>query len=258
MATPSSPPWPKIHRFLSDVGEETTPHAFWDAVLKELRTLVPFEAAQVVFRNRENTNFHSMQSIFLSDRSVQRYPFFWNRLHSAFRKTRLPHDPIVFYTTSQPFVATEFGQTWVRPLGFEFSAGISIDDNRWGNPLQLILYRGRSKVGFTPTELRILHVLQPHLKNLHSLLCHAQAYSPVSEMEAKLLEFKDLTKREREIAMSLCSGNNTVETSTKLFISPATTYRHVSNIFVKLGVTNRQALVAKLLFLPPEDVHNSR
>ena len=250
------PPWRLIHTFLLQIGEQPGPEAFWDAALRELRTLVPFDSAHVVFR-KPGGLLAGMRSIDLPEPSVRSYPTFWNRLHAnAFHRTRLHHDPRVFFTTSRPFVATEFGQSWVRPLRFEFSAGISIDDPAEGRPLQLITYRTRSRIGFTPLELQILGLFQPLLKNLYSLQCRAQA--PRADIEAKVRDFPCLTKREKEIALSLCLGHSTQETSTRLFISPATTYRHVSNIFQKLGVSSRQSLVAKLLFLSPEDGHAPR
>ncbi len=192
--------------------------------------------------------FEGMRSRHLPEPFVRSYPAFWNQLHSTtFKDTRLSHDPRVFYTTDRPFLKTQFGRHWVRPLGFVFSAGLSIDQSDQGSPLQLILYRAKSRTGFTPTELRFLSVVQPHLQNLYSLFCRIQGKNVLTDAKSHLEEFTQLTKREKEVAALLCLGSNTLEASSRLFISPATTYRHISNMFEKLGVSSRPALVAKLM-----------
>lgn len=53
-----------------------------------------------------------------------------------------------------------------------------------------------------------------------------------------------LSCRERQIAGLLCRGYSTKAVASSLLISPATVYRHVSNIFETLGVHSRAELMA--------------
>ena len=56
-----------------------------------------------------------------------------------------------------------------------------------------------------------------------------------------------LTVREREILTLAAEGRNAPEIARLLFLSPATIKTHLSNIYDKLGVSDRAAAVAKAL-----------
>jgi DNA-binding NarL/FixJ family response regulator len=51
-----------------------------------------------------------------------------------------------------------------------------------------------------------------------------------------------LTAREREVARLAAEGAKNAEIARSLFLSPKTVERHLSNVFVKLGVRNRAEL----------------
>ncbi len=55
-----------------------------------------------------------------------------------------------------------------------------------------------------------------------------------------------LTPQELQIAMTLAEGHTTREAATKLFLSPKTVEYHLRNVYRKLGVRSRDALVAAL------------
>ncbi len=57
----------------------------------------------------------------------------------------------------------------------------------------------------------------------------------------------DLTGREREVWALVVEGLNNPDIAGRLFISRSTARAHVSNIFLKLGVTNRSEAVALAL-----------
>ncbi len=57
----------------------------------------------------------------------------------------------------------------------------------------------------------------------------------------------DLTNREREVLKLVVEGMNNPKIAKRLFISRSTARAHVSNIFSKLGVTNRSEAVALAL-----------
>ena len=54
-----------------------------------------------------------------------------------------------------------------------------------------------------------------------------------------------LTKRELEILLSLTKNSSNPEIAEKLFISPQTVKRHLTNIYRKLDVENRQQAITK-------------
>jgi DNA-binding CsgD family transcriptional regulator len=94
----------------------------------------------------------------------------------------------------------------------------------------------------------ILEVIQPHLSNfyaMHKLLATYDAQLPDAATLAS--EYKTLTRREAEIAALICRWFSTGMIALKFLISPATVYRHITNIFTKLEVFNRDELLEKLL-----------
>jgi DNA-binding CsgD family transcriptional regulator/GAF domain-containing protein len=76
-----------------------------------------------------------------------------------------------------------------------------------------------------------------------------------SEKESKEL-LECLTKREKEVLKQLIQGRSNREIANNLFISVHTVKNHISNIFQKLGVTDRSQLIAMVYKLNYENDHN--
>ncbi|MCR5205261.1 MAG: LuxR C-terminal-related transcriptional regulator [Lachnospiraceae bacterium] len=57
---------------------------------------------------------------------------------------------------------------------------------------------------------------------------------------------KSLTDREADVLREYLSGKNRTEISQTLFISESTVKNHISNIFSKLGVKNKNELLQML------------
>lgn len=75
------------------------------------------------------------------------------------------------------------------------------------------------------------------------------------EMERVLFKQKfALTPRETEIVGELLKGKTNREIAEALFISEMTVKKHMANIFAKVGVSNRQALIV-LLHHRSEELH---
>ncbi|MEO1513718.1 MAG: response regulator transcription factor [Bacteroidota bacterium] len=68
--------------------------------------------------------------------------------------------------------------------------------------------------------------------------------SPRSQQKiARIDEATDLSKREIEILQQLVNGKKYKQIAEKLFISPLTVKKHVSNIYEKLHVSNRAQVI---------------
>ena len=63
---------------------------------------------------------------------------------------------------------------------------------------------------------------------------------------AALLKRHGITDREQEIVYGLAQGKSNQVIAEQLFISPLTVKRHIQNIYEKLAITNRVALLQKL------------
>lgn len=74
-----------------------------------------------------------------------------------------------------------------------------------------------------------------HTENINTEHINAEQFS-------QFLTSKGLTKRETEVALLVRDGLSNKEIAKKLFISDTTVKKHISNIFEKLELTNREQL----------------
>jgi DNA-binding NarL/FixJ family response regulator len=65
--------------------------------------------------------------------------------------------------------------------------------------------------------------------------------------EEKLKSLYRLSEREVEIVYRVCEGLRNSEIAERLFISEITVKKHIQNIFDKMGVQSRSALIHKVL-----------
>jgi DNA-binding NarL/FixJ family response regulator len=60
---------------------------------------------------------------------------------------------------------------------------------------------------------------------------------------SKNINLSQLTKREQEVAMEICSGLKYEEIAGKLFVSLSAVKKHTYNIYRKLGIKNNRELM---------------
>jgi DNA-binding CsgD family transcriptional regulator len=68
-----------------------------------------------------------------------------------------------------------------------------------------------------------------------------------NERLERLMPAYYLTERELEIASNICEGLRNLDIADRLFISEITVKKHVQNIFDKMGVGSRSALIYKIM-----------
>lgn len=246
MLYPSETPWRGILDYLAEVGLERNCDDLLGSAISRIRNLVPYDFAHAVFAD-DKYHFARQRVVDLPDEFADSYPVYYNKLFGRFYKTRLSSNNKLFYTTSKPFMRTAFGADWAKPLGAEYSTGIAIDDERGHGQAILILYRSRCSMGFSAKDREILSLVEPHIANLFHCLSDGRPPVPRLRVEEEVADFRNLSPREKEIVVEICKGASTAALSQDLGISPSTLYRHVNNIYEKLEVSSRQALIAKVL-----------
>ncbi len=70
-------------------------------------------------------------------------------------------------------------------------------------------------------------------------MCHINSEGEDIGTEGNLPADLGLTKREREVALLAGSGLSNAEIASELFISETTVKKHLSNIYIKLGISRR-------------------
>ncbi|KAA0548808.1 response regulator transcription factor [Bacillus sp. BGMRC 2118] len=71
--------------------------------------------------------------------------------------------------------------------------------------------------------------------------------------EDVIREMRDLTSREKEVAILIAGGLQNTEIAEKLFITQNTLKNHITNIFRKLNVTDRLQLITIIYKLKMEN-----
>ena len=101
-------------------------------------------------------------------------------------------------------------------------------------------------VPFSEVELNRLRLALPILNNMHRNFFYQGMDTRDTVVQTPWTQY-NLTARETEIATLLCQGMTAQNVSAALCIAITTTYKHISHIFQKTGVSSQQELLVKLL-----------
>ena len=141
----------------------------------------------------------------------------------------------------------EYASDFVIPQGMRYSLGLFHAQTSPDTGVAFALHRSGEDRPFSGTEQRMAGVLQHHLFNLYRLYARLESASPAAPEPLEIAErFRSLTRRESEVAALLCRRSSTGAISSKLLISRLTVYKHIENIFSKLGINSRAELLDRL------------
>jgi DNA-binding CsgD family transcriptional regulator len=140
-------------------------------------------------------------------------------------------------------IRDEFIKDYVCPQKITYSFGFGLYDDKLACKRVLMIDR-TGHIGYSSRERDILNIIVAQLGNLHR-----NFYAEVSDEYAiGVVGSKELlTARETEIADMICKGLSPGKIAQVIFVSRATVYKHIAHIHAKLGVSNRQELIVKLL-----------
>ncbi len=145
---------------------------------------------------------------------------------------------------------SQYYQQAYLPMDIHFSILTALSHNGFflGS---VALYRSKKKEDFSERDISLLDVLKDHLalRLFHDYQKQTQknVVSLWDETPMRIqLKGYNLTERESEVLELLSEGISTINICEKLFIAPTTLKKHVSNIYRKLGTSNRMELVCFL------------
>lgn len=242
MFYPANLPWPQIHEYILEVGSERQPSNFCRKALTGISRLIPIDSAILLYLN-EISSITKAEAFNIPEQYKKFYIDYFDQIN-PWEKNR-PYQAHILHTDWNEFRNTAFAVDWF----FNKNGVISAVG---------ILLRSKCTPGFSDKELAIINIVQSHLTNLFAILDNNHTELLPPDIAPLIQEFRQLTKREAEIAALLCQGISTPGISSKLFISPATVYRHINNTFEKLQVSNRQELIALILGTDNRDSENDR
>jgi DNA-binding CsgD family transcriptional regulator len=123
-----------------------------------------------------------------------------------------------------------------RPFG-EWTHALVPLPRRGSRTRNLIFMRSRDQGTFSDRDRDLLMLLQPQLTALADARQHERNRAR-------------LTARQREVLHHVAAGLSTEEIARELCVSSTTVRKHLENIFLRLGVSNRAAAVARGLGVP--------
>lgn len=136
---------------------------------------------------------------------------------------------------------SRFYQEYLQEFGLIYVAGIVIANN--SKLLGAVsLYKSEQGGDFSEKDLSILNLFVSHLKRRFESE-DLKNNRKITTSSIKLKYEYQLTKREIEIMGLILYGYSNLEIEQRLKISVNTVKKHISNIFLKLGISGRPQLV---------------
>lgn len=240
----------RIYDFILECGKANDPKSFAIEVLNNLDKLCSFDQALAYFFDGNGKicdqylmNINKCWSTIY----LEYYHSVDNQRYSCFMDERkdLNLNKITqrcINWENEP--STEFVLHYIRPRGLKYSYGFALFDLNGNYRIIFALDRVK-KTNFGNEELMDVQLAIPLLNNLHKNFYY-QGFN-IEFLKRNTWKTANLTAREAEIANLLCQGVSPANISRILYISMATTYKHIANIYKKMHVSSQQELLVRLL-----------
>lgn len=240
--------WKILYAIIAQCSQEHTPKGLAAAVVENIGQICPYDRALVYFFDGNGRVYDQYLKRVSNQYSVQYLSYYIhtdNDRYSCYKEYREgDNHPIVKVFSWDNQISEEFIPGLIRPNGLKYSAAFVLYDLH-GNYRAFISLDRTKDIPFEKEELEQLHCLIPVLNHMHKNFFYEEFQQEA--IYNKTWQEGQLTKRETEIANLLCQGVSPASISRALYISPKTTYHHISNIYKKLHVSSKQELLVCLL-----------
>lgn len=235
-------PWEEINEFLLEIENIRDRKMFYEIFLNSIHNFVPYDQARLYEKDLNGKIIDSI-IIKVDDWWNDAYVRYYSQISKDINNKIIKNKNDFVYEqyriiTWKDYEAEEFFSNYIKPQGIEFTLGFNITNSEITAECGLDRVSGRK---FTKDETEILKIIHSHIQVLF------ENFSYYKEISHRNIPLTSLTKRENEIINLLILGATPNNIGKKLFISITTVYRHIANIYSKLGVSNRQELLLKFL-----------
>ncbi|WP_104802667.1 helix-turn-helix transcriptional regulator [Blautia marasmi] len=163
---------------------------------------------------------------------------------SMYHAYELPNSRIIKWSDVPK---SEFLTNYIHAQKLTYSWGFSFFDLNGKHRVVFSLDRIQDKI-FSEIEINRLQLALPILNNMYRNFYYQGTDNNARKGEAGWTEY-NFTKREFEIVNLLCQGMSIRNISSALYIAKTTTYKHISHIYEKVGVSSQKDLLFKLMNL---------
>ena len=242
-------PWEKIYQIVLSCGNVHDLKTFSIKVLSELEQLCNIDQSLIYFLNGNgkvcNQYLKNIDKQW-SNLYLEYYSKVDNGRYSLEKKDLRENSthPIINIRVWENEDSNEFISEYINSRGVKYSLGFALFD-LYGMPRTIFALDKKRNKNFTHDEFKTISMIIPLLNNLHKSFF----YQETSRINTYNVSWgtEDLTSREKEIVDLLCKGISPTNISKLLYITQATTNKHISNIYKKLNVSNIQELLVHLL-----------
>ena len=240
-------PWMEIHNFLLRIGEIRIPKDLFSHLAGNIGRLVPYDQARVYFM-KDNGKVYDI-ILYGGERYwIEAYFKYYSTIEDG-RYSLEKRDRHKLNVANRTYdwsnvKDNEFIDGFIKPQGLHHILCMGFHDT--SDHLKTICTFERTRErDYSKREISIFEIIQSHLNNLHKNLFVLQERNLANMITDELKQ--SLTQRESEIIRLICDGLTPANISQRLYISIATVYKHIANIYAKLNVTNRQELILTAL-----------
>jgi len=221
--------------------------AFCLTFLQQIKVLIPHTESRVYRVKREAGQHHPYVRICCScgsgnlnhDYDVTKYDCFWSEYLYAPWSNVFRHSDL---DSAEAFEQSELYKTVYIPQNIHHTMKmvLILDDHLLG---VFALFRPKSDQDFSQRDVYIFNLLKEHLALRFSQLVDEPGFEVPHKITTTTLHRisaqYSLTKREHEILGMIIKDEDEQDICKKLYISPSTLKKHISNIYQKTNVKNR-------------------
>lgn len=249
--TPTPVDWQRLYEVVAICNRSLTPRSFGIDFLEHIGRICPFQQGLMYLID---ANHHLMGHYLknIEERYNRAYLEYYvdsdDGNYNAFVDFREdPRCPTINVHNWEKESSQDFIPNYINDRGLKYSAGVSLHD--LNGYVRLVISLDRTQdVPFTNQELYHLQLAVELLNNsFKKFFYHGTSWSPI---DREYLKNMNVTAREIEVADLMSQGISPANISKILCISQSTTYKHIAHIYAKLGVSNKQELLVKLLGKP--------
>jgi DNA-binding CsgD family transcriptional regulator len=233
--------WLDLNDYVESVGTAASRDELLNRVLSELLRLVPFDTECGFFE----VSGPCLRAIGAGDARIQAYSEYYRfrmPLLSA-EGTLRPELRGVTVTDWRTQPDSEFARDFMFPGESYQTLSCTLPGDRY----VIALHRSRLAPAFTDLECALLSVAAPHVRNLYARWETGGELGDHRRADRIAGEFRELSRRECEVAALLCRGLASAEIAALLLISRRTVEAHTAHLYGKLNVHSRAAARRMLL-----------
>lgn len=242
--------WEEILDFIYKTGKIIDLYQYSYHFLSELEQIIPFYAANFFLFDEEEELLCDPICFNISNNVLKSYNDYYWKIDDIKKLTFNQKEAIISTKIMdyKKWINTEYFNDFLAKNHLYYSCGIDIhsEDKLLGT---ISLFRSQKDKNFTLDDLVNLKILAKHSSNHLKKLFKINKLKQKNKISKKVLINKkadkfNLSRREIDVLKLILAGKHNLEIAEELYISINTVKKHLSHIYQKTEMRNRNQLAA--------------